>query len=269
VLLVVVALAALFAAWRSGRWWQWALGGFTFGLAVQVRPNLLVLFGGFALGLAWALRRQRRPWLLPLAVCSAALVLAVVPWTVRNHRVHDRWFFVSTGGGRQFWFGNNEQTSGSTRVHPEPDAEMWADLERLPNDFEKEAFFYRKGAEFVRAHPARAAWLYLVKLGNLYALYPDTKSRTYINLWSEWAQSLASVVIYIGALLGLRRWRSEPPLWPMVAGIVTFTAVNALYFSCMRYRMAFEPMLMLMAGLGWAGVVAGRRAAAIATPGRA
>jgi len=33
---------------------------------------------------------------------------------------------------------------------------------------------------------------------------------------------------------------------------VSFALVNAVFFASMRYRMAFEPCLLLMAGLGWA-----------------
>ena len=38
----------------------------------------------------------------------------------------------------------------------------------------------------------------------------------------------------------------------MVGGIVTFALANAVFFTVMRYRMAFEPCLLWMAGLGWA-----------------
>jgi len=131
---------------------------------------------------------------------------------------------------------------------------MEAEIERLPDDFAVEAYFYRKGQEFVHAQPARAAWLYVVKLGNLFALYPETKSRTFINDWSRWSQALSSLVIYAGTLLGLARWREEPALWPLGGAVVSFALVNALFFSCMRYRMAFEPCLLLIAGLGWASV---------------
>jgi hypothetical protein len=36
----------------------------------------------------------------------------------------------------------------------------------------REGLLYQRGMEIVREHPGRAAWLYVVKLGNLFALYP-------------------------------------------------------------------------------------------------
>jgi 4-amino-4-deoxy-L-arabinose transferase-like glycosyltransferase len=236
------------------------VAGFLFGVAALVRPNVVTMFPGIAVGAWFLLRRERRPWLVPAMIASLGLVLAVSPWVIRNHRVHDRWFFVSTGGGRQFWFGNNEQTTGTTRVHPDPDPAMWAELMRLPDEFAQEAYFYRQGVEFMREHPGRAAWLYLVKMGNLLAIFPDTKTQTYMSPLSQGAQGLASLVVYAGALLALRRWRREPLLWVMSGGVLSYCVVSAFYFSCMRYRMAVEPCLLLMAGLGFADLWARRSA---------
>jgi hypothetical protein len=46
----------------------------------------------------------------------------------------------------------------------------------------------------------------------------------------------------------------------MTASIVTFALVNALIFASLRYRLAFEPCLIMMAGLGWASVLGWKRA---------
>jgi hypothetical protein len=71
-------------------------------------------------------------------------------------------------------------------------------------------------------------------------------------------QGIMSVLVFLGALLSLSRWRQEPALWPLAGAVVSFALVNAIFFASMRYRMAFEPCLLLMAGLGWA--IALRRA---------
>jgi 4-amino-4-deoxy-L-arabinose transferase-like glycosyltransferase len=253
VLMTVAALGASLSAIRQGGLPRWILAGVLFGLAVLVRPNLVLLLPGLALGAAFALHRERRGWLIPFVVTALAMALTLAPWTVRNHREHGRWYFVSTGGGRQFWAGNNPWISGRTTESMQPDSVEQAEFNKLPwNDFVHEQWFYRKGFEFIRAYPGRAARLYFAKLGNLLALYPDTVTRIYINDWSRWAQGLSSVAIYLGTLIGLSRWRREPLLWPLAGASVTFALANAVFFSCMRYRMAFEPCLLLLAGFGWA-----------------
>ncbi len=255
VLLLALAFGAVVAAWRRGGLAWWALAGALFGLAALVRPNTVVLLPGLALGLLPVLRRERRPWAVPALVAALALVAVVTPWVVRNHAVHGRWFFIATGGGRQFWVGNNFRATGETRAPTQWNAAERDSLHRLPDEIERERWHYREGMRFVRAEPGRAAWLYLVRLGNLFALWPETFSRTaYVSVWSRWAQGLASVVLFAGVALALARRRSDPAVAPLIGAIVSFALVNALFFTVLRYRMAFEPCLLWLAGAGWASL---------------
>lgn len=255
VLVILLSLAAAFEGLRRGGLWRWACSGALLGIAILIRPNIISLAPGLALGFTCALLRARRAWMLPMLITAFAMILAVAPWVVRCHQVQGRWYFIATGGGRQFYGGNNPWTDGSTRVHPTPDAATTMKVNRQPDEFARDRLYYKMGMEFIREHPARAAQLYLIHMKNLFALYPDTVMRTFINRWSQGTQGLASVVIFAGALLALRRWRSESALWPMTAAIVTFALANSLIFASLRYRMAFEPYLLLMAGLGWASLV--------------
>jgi 4-amino-4-deoxy-L-arabinose transferase-like glycosyltransferase len=252
VLAIALALGAAFEAWRRGGWWRWAAAGVFLGAATLVRPNVILMWPGLALGFMVALVRERRGWFVPMLVTSLALVLTVAPWTIRNHQLHGRWFFIATGGGRSFWLGNNPWTECATWTYAEPDSTTQAEIRRLPDEFALDRYYYRKGVEFIRDYPARAARLYGIKLGNLFALYPEPYARNFMSAWARWAQGLASVVVYAGVLFAFRRWRAEPALWPLTASIVSFSLVNALYYSVLRYRMVFEPCLLLMAGLGWA-----------------
>jgi 4-amino-4-deoxy-L-arabinose transferase-like glycosyltransferase len=254
-LVIALALGAAFTAVRSRRLRWWAAMGALLGVATLIRPNVIVLFPGLALGLAGMLLRERRTWLVPLVVSAAVLVLALAPWMVRNHQVHGRWFFITTGGGRQIWMGNNPWTDCASWKHSVPDSAMLAEMGRLPNEIARDRYLYGKAVEFMRQSPARAAQLYLVKLGNIYALYPEPFSETHVTASSRWAQGFASAIVFAGALLALGRWRAQPGLWPLVAGVVSFTLPNAVVLTGMRYRLAIEPCLLLMAGLGWASVL--------------
>jgi hypothetical protein len=100
--------------------------------------------------------------------------------------------------------------------------------------------------------------LYLIELGNLFALHPETVTRTLMNRWSRVTQSVASLVVYAGVLLALFHWRRAPSLWPLAGAVVTYSLANSLVYSSMRYRMVFEPCLIVMAGLGWTSLLAWR-----------
>ena len=256
VLVIALGLAATFAALGRGRWWRWLIAGALFGAATLVRANTVGLFPGLALGLALALRRARRGILAPALTFGLGLALAIAPWVIRDHHVMGRWFFISTGGGRQLWLGNNPAANGSTVIHPAPDAETQAALNRLPDEFARDRYLYAEGTRYMREHPGRAAWLYLLELGNLFALYPETSTHLYVNPWSRAAQSVASLLVFAGALIASVRRRNESGLWPLLLSSVSFALINSVVLTGMRYRMVIEPGLILMAGAGWAALLA-------------
>ncbi len=251
VLVVTLAFASLFGAWRRGGAWRWALAGALFGIAILIRPNAVLLLPGLGVGLFFAARAQRRRWTGPALAFLAGVVLALGPWVVRNHQAHDRWFFVVTGGGRTFWYSNNPRANAETAIPVRPDSAMLAVLFSLPDDIARENYYYRQGRDFMRRHPGRAAVLFAKELRNLYSLYPEPITRTYINRWSRWAQGAASAFLFAGVLMALARFRAEPALWVLAGGIATFSLGSAVFLTLFRYRMAIEPCLLWMAGLGW------------------
>jgi 4-amino-4-deoxy-L-arabinose transferase-like glycosyltransferase len=252
VLIVVLAFAAVFTALRRGEAWRWLVAGALWGIALLTRPNTMFALPGLAIGLVFALRRARRSWWAPALLGLAACALMVTPWIVRNHRLHGEWYFISTGGGRQLWIGNNPRAEADSRVAGfVPDSVMQAETSALPNEIQVERYYYRKGFEYARAHPGRSVILYLRELRNLLAFWPETRTGRHINGWSRTSQGLASAVMFAGALLALRRFRSEPAMWILVGAVASFILGSAIYFAIMRYRMAVEPCLLWMAGAGW------------------
>jgi len=119
--LPAAVLAFLWASDRE-RTWAWLAPGLLFGLTAMFRPEYL--FVGLAMALLALLRpscrfvasgetkRQLGPrkggWRLGLAsgaVFLLALVLPILPWTMRNLVVLDKVVPVSTGGGKALYVG--------------------------------------------------------------------------------------------------------------------------------------------------------------------
>lgn len=258
VLVLVLALGAVFAAWRRDGWWRWALAGGLFGVAALVRPTTVFMLPGLGLGLLVAQRSAGRLRLAPLLVALLAMVVVVAPWIVRSHTVHGRWFFIATGGGRQFWVGNNARATAETTSPTQWNAAELESLASYPDEVARERWHYREGLRAVRADPARAGGLYLRELANLFALWPETFSRNVTTgRWGRWAQGAVSLVIFAGAVIALGRLRGEPLLGPLVGAVVGFALASAVFFTVMRYRMVIEPCLLWLAGVGWAGTGAG------------
>lgn len=99
-------LAFLWASERD-RTWAWLVPGLLFGLTAMFRPEYLLV--GFAFVVLAAIRIWReREWRLGLAgaaVLLLALILPILPWTVRNAVVLDRVVPISTGGGKALYVG--------------------------------------------------------------------------------------------------------------------------------------------------------------------
>jgi 4-amino-4-deoxy-L-arabinose transferase-like glycosyltransferase len=87
--------------------WPWLVPGLLFGLTAMFRPEYLLVGAAFVL-LAAIREWQRRGWQLGLAgaaVLLVALVLPILPWTIRNLVVLDRVVPISTGGGKALYVG--------------------------------------------------------------------------------------------------------------------------------------------------------------------
>ncbi len=99
-------LAFFWAGDREGTW-RWLLPGLLFGLTAMFRPEYL-LVGAVFVGLAGIRIWEQREWRLGLAgaaVLLVAMVLPVLPWTIRNVVVLDRVVPISTGGGKALYVG--------------------------------------------------------------------------------------------------------------------------------------------------------------------
>ncbi|NOT34364.1 MAG: hypothetical protein HOP12_09365, partial [Candidatus Eisenbacteria bacterium] len=227
--------------------------GALMGIAVLIRPNAVLLLPGFAVAAAIQLAGARRAWLGPVLIAAAAFVVVLTPWTLRNHHVHGRWFFVASGGGRALWLGNNERTTGRAGSIMLPDSAFSVRLAREPDELAMDRGFRDEALAWMREHPGRAVALYFVRLGSLFALYPETYTRApFLEHTARLAQGTLTVVVFVGALLGLMALSGSPIRAPILGAIVGFALVNAMFFCVLRYRMPFEPLLLWLAGHGWA-----------------
>jgi hypothetical protein len=100
---------------RQGRSQRvWAIPGLLFGLTAMFRPEYLLVGAAFVVLAFFRIARppagaaNRRNWTAGLAgaaVLLVALVLPILPWTIRNYVVLDRIVPISTGGGKALYVG--------------------------------------------------------------------------------------------------------------------------------------------------------------------
>jgi 4-amino-4-deoxy-L-arabinose transferase-like glycosyltransferase len=105
--LPAAVLAFLWAGEQRERLWPWLVPGFLFGLTAMFRPEYLFVGAVFVVLAAVRVGRARgwKPGLAGAGLLVAALLLPIVPWTIRNVDVLGRVVPISTGSGKALYVG--------------------------------------------------------------------------------------------------------------------------------------------------------------------
>lgn len=260
---VKLIIAAPDRAWH--RHGQWLLAGLVLALATLIKAQTLVIVPGIVLVMAL---RERAAWRAGLcaALVLGSAILAIAPWTLRNHQALGAWVMVSTNGGYTLLTGNNDSANG-TYTPDDPlvrRVEARKDLDEVARD----ALARKLAQDWIAAHPARFAELAPLKLIRLWG--PDgegqwayeTGSRAYsaapgaflaaraANQVLYWAL-LAVFVIAPGPLIRARRAAGQPAIdWWLIAYIVAlFPSLIAVVFSGQsRFHFPAMPFVCMIAG---------------------
>jgi 4-amino-4-deoxy-L-arabinose transferase-like glycosyltransferase len=213
---------------RGGKW-RSLIGGVAIGLAGLTRPVGLLLWPAFAL--TAFLRLGRRAW-GPVLWVGLAAALAVLPWTLRNYRVHGEWVPIATHGGFILARSNAAQPAWR-QEHGWGIEESF--FRQIPSEVERDRHWYQQGMDFIRAHPG--AYLRLVGerfLRLWYFLRPE------YNFWFALVLPLALVGFWRYGLQG------DFLLVSAYAGLSILVFCTLLYGST-RFRLPLEPFFLIFA----------------------
>ena len=261
----------------------WALSGVLFGLTAMFRPEYLLVGAAFVLLAALRIWRQRE-WRLGLtgaAVLLVALVLPILPWTIRNAVVLDRVVPISTGGGKALYVGTYLPADGEYQRVKALLAERYLGRDLEPgsaalDEVNPTKLFDEVADEVRREHPELTRDEALGKAGkeNFDKYFGEDPGgyaamtvRKVGRMWSsgvgEAMDSTPGRVIQVllvafglagFALLGLRRrW------WELVAlatPIVLVTAVGAASLAAPRRNEVLMTLVFPLAGLALSSALA-------------
>lgn len=247
------------------------------GLAILGNSRLLGLPVVLALYLAW-----RHGWTRTTAVVAAAIAVAVVitisPWAVRN-RLEVGCFAITTDS-KALWKANNADTydvlAGGRWIDDVPNLPGSPPTPEMAfgsyqahgtvtsvDECAQMRFYQRRVLDFWRDEPGEKARLGVQAAGMLWSPR-GTQARgrpgagTWLDTGRDWALPLYMIVLYAGALAGVRRLpRPFVVLAVVLLGYQTLAAV--VFAGATRYRVPWDFLLALLAGGALTAIAARRR----------
>ena len=264
VMLITAAVLLAYAASGNPTPTRWLALGTVMGIAALARSDALVL-GPLLIGaVAWRVRAAS--WARRIAfglLAIAAMVVVLVPWTVRNFNAFDDTVVVSNNSGSLLEGANCSATYAGKELG------RW-DLDCLrfvgqPGLSEAESARKARdhGIRYARDHLGRLPLVASVRALRVWGLYdPIRQSRADAvesrhEGWQVlgWAYSVALLPFAVAGGLLLRRRGQD--LAPMLAVIFGVTLLAVLSWGNQRFGLPAEPVVLVLA-------VAGLQAAAAA-----
>jgi hypothetical protein len=268
---------------QHATWWVWLVPGFLFGLTAMFRPEYLLVGAAFVV-LAAIRQWRQREWRLGLAgaaVLLVALVLPIIPWTIRNVVVLDRVVPISTGGGKALYVGTYLPADGEYQRVKEDLAQKY-----LPSTFsytdeeldevDPAPLFDEVAKQVQREHPGLTRDEALGKAGkeNFSKYFGEDQggylamtARKVGRMWSsgvgEAMSSTAGRAVQIAlvllglagfALLALRRHWWE--LVVLATPIALVTTVGAISLAAPRRNEVLMTLVFPLAGLALSSALA-------------
>jgi 4-amino-4-deoxy-L-arabinose transferase-like glycosyltransferase len=254
---------------RSERKLAWLLFGAYCGTGVALRSNLLLL-GALALLLphfcAQPMRTPRNRS-VKAALIACGMVVALLPWSVRNAHAYGSFSPLPHNGGIELHQVYNAENPGSELWIPafvsylEP-REIWRGYSaeaskregRSLAPPEVDRYWRDEALSFIRQHPAQVLRDMLRKTLNFLsaAEVPDNRSTVEERLFSPVLKLLPAPTAWLMAmgLAGLVWLVIEDRRWPIIAApifVAWFTV--AVFFSQDRFRFLAVPMLAVCSGI--------------------
>lgn len=282
-------LAFLWASEKKSLW-AWLAPGFLFGLTAMFRPEYLLVGAAFVvlafIRIAWERpgAANGRNWTTGLAGAAAllvALVLPILPWTIRNYVVLDRVVPISTGGGKALYTGTYLPADGEYQrvkailVKRYEHRDLAPNSEAL-NDVNPTPLFDKVAKEEMEKDPGLTRDQALGKIGkeNLSKYFGEDPggylamtARKVGRMWSSGVgeamgttagRIVQILLVLLGiagfALLGI--WRRWWELVVLATPIVLVTLVGAVSLAAPRRNEVLMTLVFPLAGLALSSAIA-------------
>jgi 4-amino-4-deoxy-L-arabinose transferase-like glycosyltransferase len=226
------------------RWVGW---GLAVGLAILLRQVFMPVAGLLFLYILW--KAWRRVRVRDVLVAMGVAAILILPWTLRNYLVFDRFLLLNSQAGQVLWNANHPDLG--TRFDPSAMFPVPEDL-RDANEVDLSNELLRRGWKVIAADPWRFVQLSLSRAGFWVMFWPSRQSSLFSNVARTASFGVCLPFMLGGLLLSLRAWRRWTLLYLFIA---FYTLIHLISWVQIRYRMPVDVALIPFAALAVVGVV--------------
>lgn len=235
----------------------WALlGGAASGAAVLVRPSWL-LFLPFASACGWLIAPPRTRHLKLFSVMTAAMIVVLLPWWIRNYQVAGSFVPTTLQVGASLYDGISPTATGASNMEFAPrHVEMLRERDRTTPDnsgktFEQrlDQWLHAESVAWAQSHPAEVARLAGVKLMRIWSPWPN--DRGFSNLRVAIISAATFLPMMLCIAVGIRKtWHRGWSYQLCAVPAVYFTLLHMVFVGSIRYRQpAMLSLIVLAAGV--------------------
>ncbi|HUG00147.1 MAG TPA: glycosyltransferase family 39 protein [Ilumatobacter sp.] len=236
--------------------------GLIIGIGANIRGEAMV-WGLLPIVFFWS--TSSRPELLRrVALIGAVAIATLIPWTVRNAVVMDAFLPTGTNASHTLWAGHNPAATGG-QVYPPAGYDDQFSTESPARELQSSKALRSDAIGYMFSHPLRELELIPLKLIHL------NRGDSYIFDWVNAVPAgeappvsainverigvladaayfaLLGFTILGAAVLGRRFWRTPATRCIAASFLTALFLYGFLYYGNYRYRLAYEPLMILVA----------------------
>ncbi|MCM8822292.1 MAG: glycosyltransferase family 39 protein [Candidatus Omnitrophica bacterium] len=216
------------------------------GIAGLCRPTMELFFPFFLLFVLCSKSELLRTRLKKVFFAFTGFVLILTPWIIRNYIVIGKFVPGTTMGGAVFWEGNNPYSEGGPcRYFPEG---VWQ-----IDEAQRDGVFYRLTFEYIKKDPRRFIHILGKKFLRFWNVVPNAVEYSG-NLYRFISVTSFGLLLPFFAL-GILVVPYNAGNVFLIGIIILFTLFHMLFLASIRYRVAIEPFVIILACYGFLWLV--------------
>lgn len=217
--------------------------GLVYGLLILIVPTCIV---NLVLTGIWLVFRPipHRFGKSLLMICTAMLLIS--SWTLRNYITFDAFVTISTNDGINLLIGNSPNAQPNLGVNT--DLSAYQD-QNFKDEIEENNYYKTKAIEYIKNNKLKSLKLYFFKFINYFNYKNDLATPFETSHFRSWVLLVTYGFILITAMFRLF-YSNKIPLdqfdWFLVSLYLLNAALISVYFTRIRFRLPYDPLLIMM-----------------------